>query len=330
MISTTSGWTALARVLVLAAALSSVGVCPTSAASVSGRPAKTAAPDKLSQQLCDALQTLPEKRKAQCCATAPSGGLAGECARQLRLALQAGTLTLDAADVDRCTADSTRALEGCDWVTPYLPATPASCRGLLHGRLDAGASCGSSVECRDGLSCRGGGPTGGGICAAPGGPGASCGGGLDTLATFARQTEDPRHPECAGFCLRGRCTALVAVGGECSGNQQCAAGSHCAARRCIEGPRPALGEACSDTTCADALVCIDGRCAPAKKAGESCTHPFECEASCLSRGPDRPGTCGMKCSAWPPAGYTQPVAPAIASPELHSERSSSTDRRLAD
>jgi hypothetical protein len=299
-----------ARFLLFAAVLSVLGADPAASTGTSvERPSQpTQMPEKLCQRLCDALHTLPETRKAQCCGTSPTGGLAGECSRELSRSLREKSLTLDPAAVERCAAESVRALEGCDWITPYVARIPASCRGILRGRLEAGALCRSSLECRDGLFCRGSGPTVAGVCAPPAVAGASCGGALDTLATYARQTDlDTRHPECAGFCRRGRCVAFIALVGECSSDQQCAAGSHCASRRCVEGPRPKLGEACDGMTCEDALVCVEGRCSHAKKAGERCTQPFECEATCLSPQADEPGTCGMKCSAWPPAGYTPPV-----------------------
>jgi hypothetical protein len=261
------------------------------------------------RRLCDALHALPEARKAACCGTAAANGLAAECARELGRSLDAGTLATDPADVDRCVSDSARALDGCGWVTPYLPPIPGACRGILHGRLDAGATCRSSLECRDGLACRGTGPAVAGVCARPGLAGAVCAGAPDTLATYTRQTDDDaRHPECAGYCLRGRCAAFLPRGGTCSSNRQCGPGSHCVSRRCVEGPAPVLGEACEGTACAGGFVCVDGRCAEAKQAGERCTRPFECRGACLGTTAGAPGTCGMKCNAWPPAGYTPPLA----------------------
>jgi hypothetical protein len=302
------------RVLFVALVLSASETSFAGARTEKRPPGPTQKSEKLSQRLCDALQSLPETRKAQCCGTSPTGGLAGECARRLGDSLRDNALTLDPGDVERCAAESSRALEGCDWVTPYLPRTPASCVDILHGRLEAGGACHSSLECRDGLSCRGGGPAVPGVCAPPAAPGASCGGAPDTLATYARQTDyDARHPACAGFCVRGRCAAFIPPGGECSSDRQCAAGSHCASRRCVAGPRPTLGEACEGTTCEDPLVCVAGRCSHPKKAGKPCTQPFECEATCLSPAADKPGTCGMKCSTWPPAGYTPANAPLPSS-----------------
>ena len=192
--------------------------------------------DQLSRRLCDALQGVPASRKAQCCGTSPSAGLASACTREVDRALREHAITLAAADVDRCAADTARALDGCTWVTPWMPETPSSCRGIVRGRRDAGASCRSSLECADGLFCRGAGPATSGVCTPPGRPGANCSGIPDALATYARETDgDTRHPECAGYCLRGRCTAPVALGGECSSSRQCAAGTQCASGRCVAG-----------------------------------------------------------------------------------------------
>jgi hypothetical protein len=169
MISTISGRTTALRLLLLAAPLV-LGASPPSAtgASIQKRPSTPSqAPEKLGARLCDALQALPEHRKAQCCGTSPTGGLADACAQELSRSLRDEAIALDPADVDRCAAESARAVDGCDWVTPYLPPVPASCRGIVRGGLEAGAACRSSLECRDGLHCRSSGPTGAGLCAPP-------------------------------------------------------------------------------------------------------------------------------------------------------------------
>jgi hypothetical protein len=285
--------------------LSTVSRAPRAEANAPAKAARK--PGGLAERLCETLQTLPETRKAQCCGTSPTGGLAGECTRMLGDSLRDKAIVLDPADVERCAEESVRRLGGCDWVTPYTPRTPEGCHGILHGRLDAGAKCRSSLECKDGFFCLGSGPTTRGVCAAPGGPGSACGGIADNLTTYTRQTEDDaRHPECTGFCLKGRCAAFVAAGGVCRSDKQCNPGSHCAAGRCVEGPNPKLGEACAGTTCAGDSVCLEGRCSPPKRAGETCTRSFECQAMCVSSAGANAGTCGMQCSAWPPAGYTAP------------------------
>jgi hypothetical protein len=251
-----------------------------------------AAPAATPERLCDVLQGLPERRKAECCATSSSAGLAAACAAELSRAVRDGAVSVEAADVDRCAADSARALQGCDWVTPYLPAPPPSCRGIVRGRRDAGAACRSSLECRDDFHCSAG------VCAPPGTAGASCTGAPDALTTVARQIGDGRHPECTGYCFRGRCTAPVPAGGACAADQECAAGTHCVARRCVDGPRPTLGEPCEGSTCDGGLVCIAGHCTPPQDVGASCTEPADCRATCVA------GTCATKCSVWPPSGYT--------------------------
>jgi hypothetical protein len=276
-------------------------------------PAK-AAPQPVVEKLCDALQKWPEERKQACCSTSPTGSLASVCAEGIGRALREGSLSLEPADVERCAAESKHQLEGCDWVTPYLPATPTACLGILHGRLQSGARCRSTLECEDGLACRGGSPTTPGVCVSPGQPGAVCSAAADTLASYARQTDlEARHPQCAGYCVRGRCAAFVAMGGACSAAEQCAPGSHCVSGHCAAGPAPALGEACASTSCAPGLACIGGQCAAPKKAGESCRRSAECAASCVVEPGAESGVCGMKCSAWPPAGYTPPHYDAASS-----------------
>ncbi|HZR81343.1 MAG TPA: EB domain-containing protein [Candidatus Binatia bacterium] len=298
-----------ALVLALAAAAMAAPARKGAAGATSAPTAKAPpAGDPLAERLCEALQALPQKRKAECCATSPAGGLAGECTRMLSASLRDGAIALDAADVEACERASARDLEGCGWVTPLMPRTPDGCRDIVHGRVASGAACRSSVECADGLFCRGAGAGAPGLCLPPAPPGATCGGAPDILATYARQTDvAARHPECAGSCLRGRCVAPVAIGGACSSNAQCAAGAHCAAGKCAAGGPPTLGEECRGTSCDDGLACIAGRCAPRKKAGEPCDGASECEAACVRAADGGAGTCGMKCSDWPPAGYTPPL-----------------------
>jgi hypothetical protein len=254
--------------------------------------APAVADESPSRRLCDVLHAFPETRRAACCGTTAGGGLAAACEREFERALRERTLVVAPSDVERCAAESAQALAGCDWVTPFAPSLPAGCRGILHGRVAPSGRCRSSLECRDGFVCRGGGAGVAGVCAPPGAPGAPCRSVPDALATATRQgDDDPRHPECDGYCFRGRCAAFLAAGGECSLDAQCGPGMHCAARRCVAGRRPSPDK---------------------KKAGEPCMRSSECEAACLASTANAPGTCGMQCSAWPPAGYAAAagVAPA--------------------
>lgn len=255
--------------------------------------------DPLAKQFCDTLHALPEARKAQCCGRAPSSSLAGECARTLSAALQTKAVRLDAAGLDRCAKAAAQELSGCDWVTPVMPRNPEVCRRMVQGDKAAGAACSSSLECKEGLFCRGGGSTAG-VCAAPGAIGAPCGRAEDMLASYTRQTDmEIRHPECTGFCVAGSCTGFVALGGGCSSSRQCAPGQHCGSGHCREGAFSTSEETCTASSCAPDTTCKDGKCVALKAAGQPCTSPFECKAACNIPQGAKVGTCGMKCSNFP-------------------------------
>jgi len=149
----------------------------------SARPASTK-PDSLAQRLCDALHTLPTRRKKECCGRAPPS-LAAVCAQELSASIRNRAVGLDAATIDWCAAETSRQLERCDWVTPLMPKLPDACRNIAHGRLKgAGARCRSSFECPDGLFCKGVRPGKDGICAAPGASRTRCEVPADNLAAF--------------------------------------------------------------------------------------------------------------------------------------------------
>ena len=246
-----------------------------------------AQPESLARRLCDALHALPMGRRAACCGQPAGSSLADECSRTLSLSLADRAVRLDAAEVDRCVAAASHAVEGCDWVGALAPLPPEACRAVIHGQLTAGGRCRSALECGEGLACRGVGPTTPGTCAAPAAPGAACASAADTLASEASQIGyEEHHPECNGFCQKGRCTAFVPLGGACVSSVQCAPGSHCALGRCTAGAELA---------------------AILKSVGEACSSPFECKGGCLKPEGAERGVCGMQCSTWPPAGYTPPV-----------------------
>jgi hypothetical protein len=263
------------------------GLLAGSAALGSAAPLESPRPDPLARRLCDALHALPQSRRAECCGQRTGSSLADECARTLSASLADRAVRLEVLEVDRCVAAASRALEGCDWVGTLAPLPPEACRAVIHGQLTAGARCRSALECGDGLACRGVGPTSPGVCSAPAPAGASCTSPADTLASEASQSGyEEHHPDCSGFCQKGRCTAFVAVGGACLSNAQCAPGTHCALGRCAAGPEPVLA---------------------LKAGGETCSSAFECKGSCLKAEGAAQGVCGMQCNSWPPAGYTPPV-----------------------
>jgi hypothetical protein len=263
-------------------------------------PAAFGEPDPRAVRLCDALHGLPERRKAECCGSKSApGGLTTECVRVVTIALRDKAVTVADAALDRCTADAEQLVRGCDWVTPLAPRAPDSCQAILTGLYSAGAQCRSSLDCEDGLFCRGATPTTTGVCSAPAPAGAACGAPADTLATYVKDTDYvERHRECEGFCRSGRCADFVGAGGSCSSNVQCGPGAQCLDRTCAARPLPKAGEPCKGS-CADDAACVAGTCIARKAAGEACSSPFECQAACIMKPGEKAGVCGGQCTAFP-------------------------------
>ena len=251
----------------------------------------------LAERFCAAAYRVAAERKAACCGGQAAPTLAGECARTLSFALRSRAVTVDEPAVAACEAAMARIHEGCDWVGPLLPDVPPACAGLMHGTLRAGATCRSSLECQEGLRCRGVGPTDPGTCGPPLADGARCNVAVDTLVTYTRQEgwAEASHAECQGFCSRRACRAGVAEGQACTVSGECGRGHRCAGHRCVAGAVAAKGEECSANECAPGLRCWQNRCIVPKPAGERCTSPFECAGGCQA------GRCAMDCGGPAPA-----------------------------
>ncbi len=274
-----------------------------------------AAPVPLAEKLCNALTTLPEKKRAECCHAKPSVVITVECTRQLSAAIRHDAIALDEKDVDACIAAFDKTLEGCDWVGPFPPGPPAACQGIFKGKLAAGQRCRSSLECAGELRCKDLGPTAPGKCAPAGvGEETSCGGTVDSLATYARQNDvDKRHPECKDRCIKHKCQKPVDDGGACLISNDCQDGMQClpaagpkqkngqAPRKCVAGKAPSKeGEPCPGDVCEGSFQCIRGKCTMKKAGGEACTDDFECRGGCLRDGGaagsnGSKGTCGPRC-----------------------------------
>lgn len=264
----------------------------------------------IANKLCNALTTLPEKRRAECCKAKPGIVITAECTRQLSAAIRHGALAVDAKDVDACIAAFDETLEGCDWVGPFPPGPPAACQGIFQGKLVAGQRCRSSLECAGALRCKGLGPTTPGKCGLAGaGEETSCGGTVDSLATYTRQNDvDQRHPECQQRCIKHKCQAPIGDGGACLISSDCQDGMQCLPvaggapqkngmprKTCVAGKAPAKeGEPCPGGACEGTLQCIRGKCAARRAGGEACTDDFECRGGCLKDGGTK-GTCGPRC-----------------------------------
>jgi hypothetical protein len=275
---------------------------PTSSAAATSDRAERV--DPIAARLCHALHGLPAARRAECCGRA-GANLAGLCAAELSASLRRGAVAIDGAGVEQCTADATRELAGCDWVSPRPPKPPDSCTRTIAGQRDRGSACHSSLECRDGLHCRGAQPERPGICVAPSPPHARCEVPADNLAAFTGLRGDPRHRECDGLCLKGQCLPLAEAGAPCSSSAACAPGLHCIAGRCEARGFPQIGEPCAENTpCETGAYCSSGRCAAVKQAGEPCSVPSECRGlACEKRPGAAVGTCAGRCGASvPPSG----------------------------
>ena len=255
-------------------------------------------PDPGAVKLCEALHLLPDQRLAECCGGAGGSAarrtLADQCTRVLSLALRGGKVTLDAGRTAACLEAQSAALQGCGWVGPAQTPLPAACQGLAVGTLERGARCRSALECRDGLRCRGLGPTEAGVCDAPGAPGTACDLAADPLAVYLLQ-DAPEHAECSGVCVRRTCVSAVATGEACTFATQCGAAAHCAGGRCVPGRFAREGEACIVGACEQGAICRDGRCLRRKLEGQSCREDSECLGGCRPGGPGDAGTCGARC-----------------------------------
>ena len=262
-------------------------------------PVDAGPPDPAATRFCEAVQTLPEKRKAECCVGARVGTApVDSCVRTLSYAIAQHAVTLAPADLDRCVEAMTAATSGCDWVTPFAIAIPPACAGIFKGALAAKTSCRSSLECAEGLRCQGLSATDLGVCGAPRAARFQCGVGIDALAAFTRQDQlDHDRPECEGRCTRGRCEDAPAVGAECKSDAQCGK-NRCLAGKCAGAALPALGAACPAGVCAPGAGCVNAVCVAPKAEGAACSSTAECRGECVLDDAGRAGTCAARCPSF--------------------------------
>ena len=274
-------------------------------------PVDAGPPDPLALRFCEAVQTLPEKRRAECCVGARVGTAPVDaCVRTLSYAIAQHAITLAPADLDRCAEAMKAATSGCDWVTPLAIAIPPACVGILNGTLADKAPCRSSLECAAGLRCRGLSATDLGECGAPRAARFQCGAGIDTLAAYTRQDQiDRDHPECEGRCTYGRCQDAVALGAPCKSDAQCGA-NLCLAGKCVDGALPALGAACPAGVCAPAAGCVNAVCVAPRAEGEACGSRAECRGECVLGDAGPAGTCAMRCPSFALPQRKAPLSPS--------------------
>jgi hypothetical protein len=252
--------------------------------------------DPLARRFCDAAVLLPAARRAECCHEPRGFASAASCAHALSYALTKKALSVAETALARCTAAAERALAGCAWVGPSGPILPEECRGIFAGKLGSGAPCRSSLECQANLFCHGLTVARAGICGSPKPKGAVCGGGIDTLVSYTRQTDyESAHAECSGYCLRGTCQEFVKAGERCEASAQCEGKAHCIGSVCSEQPLPELGKPCLAGQCAVSGRCIGGTCRAPLTEGQTCRSELECAGGCVKEPGKRAGKCGMVC-----------------------------------
>jgi hypothetical protein len=256
-------------------------------------------PHPLATRLCSVLHGTPVRRKSECCKGPVPNYVESECVRLLSASLHTGLVTLDPPDVDRCEAAVTASLTGCDWVTVSEALAPDACQGILHGTLDEGKVCRSSLDCKGNMHCEGASPTRTGRCSPPAAPGAGCGGSPDALATATGQRDlDKKRPQCGAFCSfkTHRCEPYPEAGTPCLANIGCGPQQICAAGKCSDSAPGKVGDACDKAPCAPDLVCRSGKCIARVGAGDECKNDFDCAVGGCSRRDDGKMRCGMKCS----------------------------------
>jgi len=264
-------------------------------------PVEKGAPvDPLAERLCKALHETMETHKATCCNGRPGMVLTGECVRTLSYALRHKAVVIDPADIGKCEAALDASYAGCDWVGGYVQFPTEACASVVHGTLPSGAVCRSSVECSGNLRCHGAGPTTLGRCAPAHEKGGSCGGTVDTLASYTRSDTnlDATHPECTDFCNRRVCANYLAEGAACMLTVECGPKRQCVGGKCVAGQPAKEGEPCKGAACSPELLCLSGKCVAKKAAGEACANDFECKAACLKGDGGKNGTCGMRCKSF--------------------------------
>ena len=252
-------------------------------------------PEPHALRLCKALSEVQEQKRAACCKTSPGIVLTDECSRMLGAAVRAKAVAITDADVDACVAALEKRYDGCDWVGPFPPGPPPECTGLVKGALADGARCRSTVECAGASHCAGLTPTRTGRCTPPSADGSPCGGTVDPLVGFARQTSaEKTHPECEHRCIQHKCGAPLKEGTACSIAAECEDSAQCVSKKCAKAPPAKPGQPCPGGLCESPAECIQGVCGMKKAAGETCSADFECKGGCR-KGDAGKGTCGPRC-----------------------------------
>jgi hypothetical protein len=218
--------------------------------------------------------------------------------RSLFAAVEAGKVRYDDAAAVRCRDEM--AARSCD-ATTREGRVPLVCNEVFVGRVATGGKCGFDLECTSGL------------CLLPGcPPGACCPGTCEPgeRNPIGTPCQSDLQCELESFCGPDRtCIALLAAGGRCKSDGQCAYGLGCVGKtELMDGTcarLPLLDEPCPDNRCAEIGARCDENetCVPVGLVGAQCDTDAECSRF-LECGPagsciDTPGAgedCTRQCA----------------------------------
>ena len=175
-----------------------------------------------------------------------------------------------------------------EWCDEYFPVCAAGLVCIDEACSDpraAGEACGYDSHCVDDLFCVGGVCASafaalGEACAADGdcASGAVCTASTCTMPASAPSCDEASDCPSLGTCellYESRCAVRVPVGSACNSHEECTADALCdyTINTCVT--RPAAGEACPWSACADGLTCFsDGYCRPLGNPGDPCVTFF--------------------------------------------------------
>jgi Dickkopf N-terminal cysteine-rich region len=184
------------------------------------------------------------------------------CERQLaaiNFSLDNRHVRFDGAVLDACLEALVPPEGTCATIESMTPWTAACMESAWQGIVADGGKCDFAYECGADSYCN---------------SSRTC-----TALPTANMSCSTRGCASGHYCDLGTCRVLVADGGACTANSQCARGLFCdtteATRTCT--PLRAIGESCAgNATCASA-TCLPGTCAG---TGGNCFASTSCSAHC--------------------------------------------------
>lgn len=196
-------------------------------------------------------------------------------------ALMRGTVTIDGTDLAKCQAAYQAAATACE-----ENSVLAACTGIVHGKVAAGQSCYSGLECSGAephvcLITEPAGKVGTCQSVSRGKAGDECSGTCRpndscsfTVLGVPTSALTPCYEKDGVYCDIGtspsKCKAIRATGAACDQDDQCGSESYCDTGGNLTcKKRSRLDEACG--MCIPSLMCVNGKCkSPPLTVGSTC------------------------------------------------------------